>query len=182
MHPRLAELVEYVEAQRTALLSVAARVPVERWTERPAPDRWSLAELFEHLARVEQSCARVIAKRVTEARAAGHPAETESTSLRHALDGVGLTDRSTKRQAPERVAPTGTLTGPAARTALSNSRRELRDAVRAADGLALGGIRHPHARLGDINLYQWVLFVGQHEERHVQQAIEIGSQLATTVG
>ncbi|MDB4886632.1 MAG: hypothetical protein JWN79_2070, partial [Gemmatimonadetes bacterium] len=45
--------------------------------------------------------------------------------------------------------------------------------IAAADGLALQSVRHAHPRLGDIDLYQWILFIGQHEARHVPQVAEI---------
>jgi uncharacterized damage-inducible protein DinB len=178
MHPRLTELVEYVDAQRAALLSTAATIPLARWTERPAPGRWSVAELLEHLHMVEHSCAQVIGNRAAEARAAGHPAETSTVSRLGALDGSGLLDRSTPREASARVAPTGSLSAEAARDAVERSRAELRLAIEAADGLALETVRHTHARLGEIDLYQWILFVGVHEARHAAQMAEIVSQLA----
>jgi uncharacterized damage-inducible protein DinB len=177
MHPRLTELVEYLDAQRAALLDTASTIPPERWTERPAADRWSVAEVLEHLQMVEHSCARVIAKRAAEARAAGHPAETATGSKLGALDWSDVRDRSTRREVPERVAPTGTLSGEAARSAVDRSRAELREAIAAADGLALESLRHTHARVGELDLYQWILFVGQHEARHTAQVAEIVSQL-----
>jgi uncharacterized damage-inducible protein DinB len=177
MHPRLTELVEYVDAQRAALLAAASALPAGHWTERPASGRWSVAELLEHLQKVEHGCARVIAKRAAEARAAGHPAETATDSKLDALDWSPLRDRSQRLEAPERVAPTGTLSAEDARAAIERSRAELHEAIEAADGLALESVRHPHLRLGEIDLYQWILFVGHHEKRHVAQMTEIVSQL-----
>jgi uncharacterized damage-inducible protein DinB len=177
MHPRLTELVEYVDAQRAALLDAASAVPPERWTERPVPDRWSVAEVLEHLHMVEHSCARVIARQAAEARAAGHPAETATSSKLGALDGNDLRDRSTRRAAPERVVPSGTLSGDAARSAVDRSRAELHEAISAADGLALESVRFTHARLGELDLYQWILFIGHHEARHTAQVVEIVTQL-----
>jgi uncharacterized damage-inducible protein DinB len=177
MHPRLTELVEYVDAQRAALLDAASALPPERWTERPAAGRWSVAEVLEHLHMVEHGCARVIAKRAAEARAADHPAETGTGSKLGALDWSDIRDRSTRREVPDRVAPTGTLSGEAARSAVDRSRAELHGAIEAADGLALESIRHTHARLGELDLYQWILFVGHHEARHGAQMAEIVSQL-----
>jgi hypothetical protein len=180
MHPRISELVDYVNTQRAALLAAASALPAERWGERPSPGRWSLNDLFEHLQIVEHSCARVMAKRAAEARAAGHPPETASSSMLGALDGQGLTDRRQKIEAPTRVAPTGTLSREQALEALERSRAELLEAIRLADGMALESVRSMHARLGEIDLYQWMLFVGQHEARHVEQAREIVGQLAAT--
>ena len=177
MHQRLAELRDYIDAQRSALLSAAASLPADRWRDRPAPDRWSMVELMEHLYRVEHSCARVIARGVEEARAAGHPPETETHSVLGSLDAFALRDRSVRRTAPERVLPTAAWSSTEALEQLAASRAELHAAVGAADGLALGSISRAHARLGEIDLYRWILFVGEHEARHVQQAAEIAEQL-----
>jgi uncharacterized damage-inducible protein DinB len=178
MHHRLIELVEFVEGQRTALLDAAAAVPADRWSERPAPGRWSVAEVCEHLYLVEHGCARVIAKRAMEARDADHLEEAETSSVLGSLDGHGIADRGTPLQVPSRLAPTGTWTAERALEALARSRLELLDAIRAADGLALGRVRSEHARLGEIDLYQWILFVGQHEARHRSQLEEVAEQLA----
>lgn len=178
MHPRLIELREYVDAQRSALLATASALPLERWIERPGPDRWSLTDLFEHLWKVEHSCARVIARGVAGARAAGHPMETDEHSVLGTLDAAGLRDRSRRIEVPERVAPAGGWSPQEALDRLAASRAELHEAIRAGDGLALGSVYQTHARLGEIDLYRWILFVAEHEARHVQQAAEIVEQLA----
>ncbi|MEO7713412.1 MAG: DinB family protein [Gemmatimonadaceae bacterium] len=177
MHPRLTELLDYVDAQRSALLSAVSALPSERWVERPDPTRWSVVDLLEHLYRVEHSCAHVIARGVEAARASGHPEETESHSVLAALDAFAIPDRSQRREAPERVAPTGGWSPGEAREKLNTSRAELHAAMRAGDGLKLGSIRQTHARLGELDLYGWILFIGKHEARHVQQAREIVEQV-----
>ena len=176
MHPRIEELVSYLDRQRADLLRAASTLPRARWTEQPAPGRWSVAELLEHLQMVERGCAGVIAKRATEARAAGHPAETATSSTLDTPEPEDLLNRSKRLEAPARVAPTGKLSGEDALAALDVSRAELRAAIAVADGLALGSIRHTH-RLGELDLYQWMQFVGQHEARHVAQMVEIVSEL-----
>lgn len=180
MHPRLTELRDYVDDQRSALLSAASGVPPERWTERPAPGRWSVVDLFEHLYKVEHSCARVIGKGVAEARAAGHPSETDTRTVLGALDEFGVRDRTQRREVPERVAPSGTWSPEEAMAKLGASRAELHEVIAAADGLALGSVYQTHARLGELDLYKWILFVGQHEARHAQQTAEIVQQLGAS--
>lgn len=177
MHRRLNELIEYLDAQRGALLSAIDGLPAGRWTERPSPDRWSVAELFEHLAKVEHSCARVIAKAIAESRGAGAEVEHDEGSVLGALEGRALTDRSRRTQAPDRVAPAGGWNREQALAAVAASRDELRQALNDANGMALGTIRRMHVRLGELDLYQWILFVGQHEARHLSQLEEIIAQL-----
>ena len=166
-----------MDRQRSALLAAASALPADRWAERPAPDRWSMVELFEHLYRVEHGCARVIGKAAQAARAAGHPAETDESSVLGRLDFVGLRERTRQLQAPERVAPAGGWSPAEAVDKLTTSRAELHDAIREADGLALGSLHQTHARLGELDLYNWILVVAEHEARHAAQAAEIAEQL-----
>ena len=79
--------------------------------------------------------------------------------------------------APEPVLPRGELTAAAALAALAESRRALTDAASAADGLALGTITFPHPLMGSLTLYQWILFVGQHELRHAGQIRSISAHM-----
>src|SRR5258708_24858215 len=81
MHPRLAELLDYLDAARARVLGEAARLPRDRWGIRPEPDRWSVAEVVWHLQRVERGIAKGIAPRVGEARASGHPTESGTAAL-----------------------------------------------------------------------------------------------------
>ena len=52
---------------------------------------------------------------------------------------------------------------------LESSREALRAAVVSGSGLSLGEIKHTHPVLGELDLYQWLIFVGQHEGRHKKQ-------------
>ncbi|MEO7454936.1 MAG: DinB family protein [Gemmatimonadaceae bacterium] len=179
MHPRLAELLAYLDAQRARVVGAASDLPPERWGVRPAPDRWSVAEVYWHLQRVEQGVAKLIRKRATEAREQGIPAEQETSSALGALDHARLADRSWVMFAPPQVSPPAEIpSAEMVQQQLEESRQMLRAAVAEADGLALGSVRHPHPLLGEIDLYQWILFVGQHEGRHAVQIEEAAKALA----
>ena len=173
MHPRLSEVAWYVEERRRELLVAAAVLPEEQWTVRPADGCWSVSEVLEHLHRVERGSARLIGKLSSEARAAGHPLERDDGSVLDSLAFAQITDRSHRVPAPERVRPEGGWTRTAALAAIAGSRAELQRAFAAADGLALGSLRHPHPTLGELDLYQWILFIGQHEARHASQLTDI---------
>ena len=178
MHPRVAELVEYLDLQRAALLAAAAPVPTDRWTVRPAEDRWSISDVCEHLHLVERGTAKLIAAAADAARAANHAAETGTASVLGVLDWTSLDDRTDRRIAPERVAPRQTPDAATALRQLEESRAALRSAIERADGLALETVRKQHPRLGEIDLYQWMVFVGRHESRHAAQVVEIASAVA----
>jgi len=177
MHPRLVELSEILAAQRRDLLDTASAVPTDSWQTRPGPDRWSVSEIFEHLYRVERGVGAVLAKRIAKAKAEGHPSETETGSVLGTLDRFRVSDLSRKLVAPELVAPTENPDREIAERRVAESRAALFAAMESGDGLALGAIRHTHLRFGELDLYQWILFVAEHEKRHVVQLREVVQQL-----
>jgi hypothetical protein len=177
MHPRLAELSEHLAVQRQTLLDAAAAVPAEHWQTRPADDRWSVSEIFEHLHRVERGAAAVVAKRVAKARTEGHPAESETSSVLGTLEQFRVSHFARKLVAPELVMPTDNPDRQTAERLVAESRAALLAAMESGDGLALGEIRHTHLRFGELDLYQWILFVAEHEKRHVVQLREVVQQL-----
>jgi DinB superfamily len=174
MHPRLAELVDYTEAQRDGLLAAVAEVPESMRQIRPDPQSWSV---LEHLHRVERGIAKLIRQALEQGKAEGLGSEREAGSMLGSLDRFRVPQREHPMPAPGFVAPKGELTGAQALAALAESRAALRAAVVAGDGLALATVARPHVLLGPLSLYQWILFVGQHEARHALQIREIGRRL-----
>lgn len=179
MHPRIAELLAYAQHQRVALFDAVSLISEPLQDRRGDPETWSAAEVLEHLHRVESGIARLLTRSLERARAAGLEPEEEVGSVLASLDALRLTDRSRRISAPEPVMPWGGLTAAQGMTALTESRQALVSALQEADGLALGRITQAHPTLGPLNLYQWVLFVGQHEARHAAQLQDIARQFAT---
>jgi uncharacterized damage-inducible protein DinB len=177
MHSRLAELLEYTDSQRAVLLEAVAAVPEQYRDRRPCSDAWSVAEVLEHLHMVEQGITRLISRKLDKARAAGLGPETKTESLLQSLDRFALLDRSNRMAAPDIVQPQGSMTAATAAAALEQSRKAFREVVAAGDGLALGTVSASHVLLGPLTLYEWVLFVGQHELRHAMQIRGIREQV-----
>lgn len=177
MHPRLAELVDYATAQRAALLVAVSTVPEPLRNERIHTGVWSIAEVLEHLYRVESGIARLLLRTIERGRRARIPEEQETGSLLNSLDAYNLTRRGRRLMAPDPVAPRGDYTAAQGLAALALSREALLAAIRSGDGLALGELTFPHPLFGSLDLYQWILFVGQHETRHAAQIAEIGRAL-----
>ena len=177
MHTRLAEVVRYVDERRAGLESAASGLPYERWSERPTADGWSVAQVFDHLHLTESSIAKLLAKRIARAKDAGLGPERSEDSVLQTLDFFPVVG-GPKRQAPEMVVPRADASAPEVHDALRRSRADLHAALRGGDGLALGEVTGTHPALGVINVYQWVLFVGQHEARHTRHVEEIVRRLA----
>ena len=173
MHPRTRELLDQLDTERAALRDAVQQVPAPLRDQRPSSDRWSVAEVLEHLTLIENRVALVLIKGFDDLRARNLAPEQEKSSVLSMINRTLILDRTRPITAGEAVRPHGELDAAKAWSALEEARRLLREAVQASDGLPLGEITQKHPVLGPLNLYQWVLFVAAHEGRHAAQIREI---------
>lgn len=179
MNPRTTRLFDHLDHHRANLRTAVEEVPPEFRSPRPAPERWSVIELLEHLGLVELRLTYLFNQWVAEAREQGLEPGEET----HPTPPVNLEvvlNRNHQVTASEAVRPHGGLDEAAAWAALEEARRELKATVLAFEGLPLGGIIRPHPALGPLNFYQWIEFVGWHEARHTAQIRENGITLGAT--
>lgn len=169
MHVRLAETMSFVEDKRRELLDSVDGIPGETLCRKAAPDKWSVAEILDHLRMVESGIARLITKRVGQAREAGIGAEKSTAPVLPSFDGYAAKLESSILQSPSTVMPKENVDISEALDGLAGSREALRAAVFSANGVALGEIKHTHPVLGELDLYQWLIFLGEHEGRHRKQ-------------
>ena len=169
MHARLADTMTFVEDKRRELLQSFEGIDGEKLCRRAAPDGWSVAEILEHLRMVESGVARLITKRVGQAREAGLGEEKSTASVMPTFERYSAVLDNAVLQAPSAVQPRTNIDISEALDGLESSREALRAAVVSGSGLSLGEIKHTHPVLGELNLYQWLIFVGQHEGRHKKQ-------------
>jgi hypothetical protein len=169
MHARLAEAMDYVEEKRTELLKSFAGIPGDRLCRRASDEGWSVAEILEHLRMVEAGVARLITKRVGQAREAGLGEERSTDPVLPTFEKHSAKLDNAVMEAPATVHPRTNIDINEAVEGLESSREALRAAAVSANGLSIGEIKHTHPILGDLDLYQWLIFVGQHEGRHKRQ-------------
>lgn len=164
------EIYEHIDRTRARLLSAVEGLSEGQQTFTPAPDRWSAAQLVEHLSIVEGNVVNLLGKLLGKAEESGGGGARDAA----AFDPVSVREfversRGVKFEAPERIRPTGALPIADSLARLSESRaalHALRPRLERADGRAH---RFPHPAWGPLDLYQWLLFVGAHEDRHLAQ-------------
>ncbi len=169
MHERLAEIMDYLERKREELLRSFADVSPEPMRRRVSDEAWSVAEIIDHLRLVESSVAQLLSKRARDARERGVGDEQSTDSVLNSLDHLAIEADNTFMEAPSIVRPRPYVDVGDAIAGLDESRKALRAAAEAAAGLALGEIKQKHYAFGELDLYQWLVFMGQHEGRHTRQ-------------
>jgi hypothetical protein len=135
---------------------------------RPAPHRWSVAECVEHVSRVEKLVLQEVQKVVLQPV---QPTTFASLSDDVILDGVP--QRLLRCASPPEAFPNKRLTefDQLLRQFEAARERSLRFAATTQSDLRAHSFAHPH--LGELDCYQWILFVGAHAERHVRQAEDV---------
>jgi hypothetical protein len=175
VHPHLNTVLTALDDARLALRRATDAIPPDRRSIRPAPERWSAAEVLEHLSLAEAGFTTWISTGVEAARERGLGAEDADRApladdIRNRLE-----NRVNRRVAPERAQPKGVLDEGQAWNAILSIEERLRGVLVAADGLALNSVMVDHPTLGPFNIYQWVELMAAHRQRHVAQIDEIAA-------
>jgi hypothetical protein len=178
MHPYTAAIFDRLSAARAGLRMAVEAVPPQARGHRPAPDRWSVNDVLEHLSLVETRFTQQIASAIDAARQEGLGPEQapERASLSTDIETL-VANRENRRQAPEPVRPQGQLDASTAWQRVEQSRAVLRDTIAAADGLALSTVTTAHPFFGSLTVYQFAELIAAHEGRHTKQVAEIAGQL-----
>lgn len=175
MHTHLTDVLARLDEARASLRGAIDTVPSPLQRQRPGPDRWSAAEVLEHLTLVEHVFSGRIVKAIDAARSSGLATEAHPRAALPDSVAQRMSDRLNKRQAPEPAQPTGTIDVATGWAALENGHATLRAALAGCDGLALSQVTLDHPFFGAMTVYQWVELMAAHEARHTEQIKEIAA-------
>lgn len=164
----------YLEETRDGVVEAVGDLTPAQWRFRPAPDRWSIADVMEHLALLEELFHDRIVPRLRQG-AAGlpdrDPERMDALVLAWEPDPaskVVIPGRVSLGEAPPPLQPTR-LWNPAESVDRFHAQRAQTAALLdefAVDG-RLRAVDHP--AIGPLDGYQWVLFLAAHSERHTRQ-------------
>ena len=177
MHRRTAELLATLDRHHEELVRAFEDVPVDHRDRRPGADRWSVANVLEHLALVEARIGQALTRGFAEARAAGLPPAPD-TSVVGDGDAARYLDRERRIVSNNASQPTAGLDAATAWATLQRTREATRGLLLDTDGLDVEIVTLPHPVFGALNFYQWMVFIGGHEGRHALQIQEVGRALS----
>jgi hypothetical protein len=167
--------IQQFEASRQKFLASLEGVTAEQWSKKTAPDRWSIAEVAEHITITESTIPGLVRKQILKTPA--KPEREPEIVKWDARIRPGLLDRSKKASAPEVLKPAGKW---ATREALVSDFEKFRGETISylkETNDPLRAHRSPHPVFGELDGYQWLLFLSAHCERHTLQIEEVKAQL-----
>jgi len=162
-------MLAHLQKTKKGLEDATKGLSPAQWNFKPAPDRWSIAEAYEHITLGEGLLFGLVQQGMTAPAApekkAAAPAEKDAQIQKM------IVDRSQKFQAPDPVQPTGRWTIDEMRNEFAARRAKSVDFVKSAtQDLRAHVITGP---AGELDAVQWIYFLSGHVERHTAQILEV---------
>jgi hypothetical protein len=161
--------VQYLKKTREDLLDATKGLSAAQWNFKPATNKWSAAEIAEHLAASEDFIMNNIQEKVMKG-----PARTEQVDVKELDNFVlqAIPDRTRKVQAPEPLQPANRFGSPKdSLKHFKESRAKTIEFLQNTKDLRQHAVESPLGKT--LDGYQWVLFIGAHSERHTKQLLEV---------
>ena len=163
-----AEAIELLQQSEQELQRMIDGLTEQQWTFKPGPDRWSVAEVVEHIVLAE---ALLFETAVKSLDGPANP-KWEEIVGKTAMLKKALPDRSRKVDAPAAIKPQQQMTRAALLGRFKDQRAKVMAYVRATDR-PLKAHTAANPFFGDLNAHQWLLYIPLHHVRHNQQIAEV---------
>ncbi len=161
--------MQYLESTKKGVLDATAGLSEAQWNFKSAPDKWSVAQVTEHIAAAEDFLMGMVTTQVMKAPA--RPAGDDVKAVDEMVVAK-VPDRSTKVQAPEPLKPTNRFGSPEGSLKhFTEARAQTEDFLKTHDDLREHAIDSPMGK--KLDGYEWILFVAAHSDRHTKQINEV---------
>lgn len=159
----------YLKKTSDAFLASVKGLSAEQLAFKPAPERWSVSQVSEHITAAEDMLFGMIQGQVMQA-----PARTEPADVKEIDELIlkTLPDRSHKLQAPEPLIPTNRF-GTEKDTLAHFKESRAKTIAFLSEGKNLRGHAVDSPLGKKLDAYQWILFIAAHSERHTKQIEEV---------
>ena len=161
--------MQYLESTKQGVLDATKGLSAAQWNFKAAPDKWSVAEVTEHIAAAEDFIRGMIVEKVMVAPA--RPAGEDVTAI-DMMVMQNIPDRSHKAQAPEPLKPSNRFGSPdGSLKHFVEARATTEDFLTKTPNLRDHAVDSPLNK--KLDGYEWILFIAAHSERHTKQILEV---------
>ena len=161
--------LQYLESTKANILEATKGLSEAQWNFKPAPDRWSVAQVMEHIAASEDFIRDGLLKEKVMVSPPGKP--DRDVKKIDAAVLMMIPDRTHKAQAPGPLVPNNRFGSPEGSLKhFLESRATTEQYLKTTAGLRDHVMDGP---VGKMDGYQFILFIAAHSERHTKQIEEV---------
>ncbi len=158
------------------LRSLVASIEPSKLDRVPEGEKWTIANVVEHVAMVEEGmiriCAKLLGKAESDSASGDGMISTSAEFDRKAFEIAAI-----KLEAPEVVQPTRQKSVEESMAKFDENREKLVDLRSAFEKFDSNGHRFPHPYLGNLSAGEWLTLVGGHKLRHIKQIENLAARL-----
>lgn len=166
-----AKAIQLLKNSEKEFLESVEKLSDAQWNYKPAPERWSVGEVAEHILLAEGQLFGAVQ------RALAQPADPDwekKTAGKTEFLERALLNRDHKAQAPESIQPHGKLPREEVVSRFKEARaRTLKFIEETGEPLKEHTLDHPFPVFGTLNAYQWLIYIPLHNMRHDKQIAEV---------
>ncbi|HBY60776.1 MAG TPA: hypothetical protein DEH78_13215 [Solibacterales bacterium] len=160
-------MLSYLHATRKQVVDEVSGLSAEQLHYKPEPSRWSVAEVVEHLAATEPMLFGLGERNL---RAPLTPDKKSTLTDQQVI--ANMSNRANRAEAPPMLRPTGRLATTGALAAEFKAKRDATIHWFHEVEADLRG-RVVKSGMGEVDVYQFFLFLPAHTERHLAQIAEL---------
>lgn len=131
-------------------------------------EKWTIAQIVEHVSIVESGIIRICAKLLRKAEAEGNSSDG-SVKISDAFVGRSGEIATMKLEAPEIVHPSGEKTIAESLAKMEENRLAFEELMPAFEAFDSSENKFPHPFFGDLSAAEWLVLSGGHKARHIKQ-------------
>jgi uncharacterized damage-inducible protein DinB len=151
----------------SALKRLLQDISDENAFTRLPDEKWSIAEIVEHVSIVDEGVSKICAKLLKGSETQRPPGSGLKISENFRRHFSTIND--VKLEAPERVQPTGNVVVADSLERIDRNRARLSELRPAFELYGGGQTSFPHPHFGDMSAVEWLILIGGHEARHTGQ-------------
>ncbi|MBK8812535.1 MAG: DinB family protein [Acidobacteria bacterium] len=167
-YTKISEIYDANDQIRLKLKAVIGDLTEAQAGTRENDEGWTIREIVEHLAIVEDGMTKICARLLAGGAEKGAKADGDAKISGAFLEKTSAWGNA-KVEAPERVHPTGTKSIAESVATLDENRIRLNDLRSAFETVECTEFTFPHPAFGDMSAHEWLALLGAHEARHISQ-------------
>lgn len=171
-----AQVIKWLKESEQETIAAIENLGEAQWTFKPAPERWSVGEVSEHILLAEGLLFAQVEKALATPQ---NPEWQEKTRGKTELLEQVMAPRKGRAQAPESIVPTGKMTKSEFITKFRAVRAQTLKFTESCDlPLKAHTTEHPFPIFNTLNAYQWLIYIPLHNLRHNKQIAEVKAHTA----
>ena len=164
----IADIYSAHELAIERLNATVANIAQREANALPDGEKWSIQQIVEHVAMVEQGVSRICAKLLETAKTVDEPSDG-SFVLSDEFSAKSTKIAGLKVEAPERVHPSGNVSIADALEHIKANKLTLEAMRPDLERYDLSHAKFPHPFFGDLTASEWLVMLGGHGSRHTDQ-------------